>query len=70
MASSDCKRSDVMDTQPSPKLATGCAAVVSAVARNKEQGRVGLPVIISITRAARPLELISDRLLKDILYLN
>ena len=59
-----------MDTQPSSRLATGCAAAVSAVARNKEQGRVGLPVSMSITRAARPLEHISDRLLKNILYLN
>ena len=71
-SSSVCRRPAAADIQPSARLATWCTAAVSGGENGgkKGQGGVGLAVRTSIRRAARPLEFISDRLLKVTLELR
>ena len=65
-----------MDTQLSPRLATCCTVLYCSGGcggengGKKGHGGVGLAVRTSITRAARPPEFISDRLLKVTLGLR
>ena len=74
--SSVCRRPAVANTQPSPRLATWCTVLYcdgecgGENGGEKGQGGVGLAVRTSTTRAARPPELISDRLLKVTLELR
>ena len=62
-----------MDIQPSARLATWCTAAGECGDENggkKAQDGVGLAVRTSLTRATRPPEFISDRLLKVTLKLR